>query len=143
MEDTRPPRDVLHGSRILPIILAFGVLGWIWMGVTAGGPLGIICFLFAVIFLVYLLGFTVRSIVFYDNYFSINYILRKRLVVNADVDFVSIEHVYRKGVRYEYVVARLRSGKKINIGGTSESVSEVYEKVKACESTNEEFLRGR
>src|SRR6185436_20817186 len=141
MEDTRPPRDVLHGSRLLPIILAFGCLGWIWGGVTTGGPLGIICLLFAGVFLVYLLFFTTRSITFYDNYFVIHYILRKRMVVNADVDFVSIEHFYRKGVRYEYVVARLRSGKKIKIGGTRESASEVYEKVKKCESTNEEFLR--
>ena len=105
--------------------------------------MGIICLLFAGIFLVYLLCFTVRSITFYGDSFLINYILRKRLVVNADVDYVSIEHVYRKGVRYEWVVARLRSGKEIKIGGTRESASEVYEKVKACEATNEEFLRGR
>jgi hypothetical protein len=38
---------------------------------------------------------------------------------------------------------RLRSGRKINFGSFNEGIDTVYQKLKACESTNEEFLRGR
>lgn len=64
-------------------------------------------------------------------------------VEHADIDFVSLEQVTRKGVTSHYVLVRLRSGRKITLGNLRESADEVYEKIKACESTNEAFLARR
>lgn len=110
---------------------------------SAQGELKALLFVGAGAFLVYLLLFEIQTIEIFHTYVSINYLCRKVRVEYADIDFVSLEQVTRKGVTSHYVLVKLRSGRKITLGNLRESADEVYEKIKACESTNEEFLARR
>jgi len=94
---------------------------------------------------VYVLFFQVHTIDFFPTYISLNYILRKRVIECADIDFVSMEtrRTNTGGIPWtvNYVRMKLRSGKKIDLFGFQDGL---YGKLKACESTNEQFLlRGR
>ena len=60
---------------------------------------------------------------------------------HRDIEFVSMEQFTNKGVTSNYVQLRLRNGKKIKVANLRESADEAYEKLKACESSNEEFLQ--
>lgn len=145
MEPNEAPTDVLHKSRLLTIILGMGFvcsLGLAFNTSAQGGTRGLL-FLGAGAFLVYLLFFEIQTIEIFPTYLSINYLCRKLRVAHADIDFVSLEQVTRKGVTSHYVLVKLRSGRKITLGNLRESADVVYDKVKACESTNEDFLARR
>ena len=145
MNPNEAPTDVLHKSRLLTVILGMGFvcsLGLAFNSPAQGGLKGAL-FLFAGAFLVYLLFFEIQTVEIFPTYISIKYLCRKVRVEHADIDFVSLEQVTRKGVTSHYVLVKLRSGRKITLGNLRESAEEVYEKIKACESTNEEFLAGR
>lgn len=143
------PLDVLHKSRSTTIALGFCVLMMIGVGVSSpfSGGFTTICFAIAGALVLGLLFFEIQTVEFFPTYISINYLLRKRRIERADIDFVSMETgtTNAGGVRrtYNYVQMKLRSGRKINFGKFNEGIDAVYQKLKACESTNEEFLQGR
>ena len=99
-------------------------------------------FLGAGLFLLYFLFFEIQTIEIFRTYLSINYICRKVLVEHRDIDNVSIQQTTRRGVRAKYIILRLRNGRKTTLGNLRESAEVVYAKLKACESTKEEFLQG-
>ena len=148
MDPNAAPLDVLHKSRVTTIAMAFCVLLFLWSTISlAFKGLGIIFFCLAALVVLYCLFFDVQTVEFFPTSISINYLLRKRRIERADIDFVSMETGTTRagGIprTYNYVQMRLRSGQKINFGSFQEGVDAVYQKLKACESTNEEFLRGR
>jgi hypothetical protein len=143
------PLDVLHKSRLTSMALGACVLLFVGAGVSVSfaGGLMMICFVFAGGLVIYALFFDIQTVEFFPTFISINYILRRRRIERADIDFVSMETgtTNAGGIRrtYNYVQMKLRSGRKINFGSFNEGLDAVYQKLKACESTNEEFLKGR
>jgi hypothetical protein len=146
MHPNAAPLDVLRKSRVMTIAMAFCVLLFLWSGISVSFNTGLqlICFAIVVLTLLGVLFFDIRTVEFFPTYISINYILRKRRIERADIDFVSMEtttrRVYGVPVSSNYVRVKLRSGRKIDLYGFQEGC---YAKLKACESTNEEFLKGR
>ena len=149
MDPNAAPLEVLHKSRVTTIAMAFCVLVFLWSGISVSfnSGLKLICFGVAALILLYSLFFDAQTVEFFPTYVSINCILRKRRIERADIDFVSMETrtTRASGIpqTYNYVQMRLRSGRKMNFGSFKEGVDAVYQKLKACESSNEEFLRGR
>lgn len=143
------PLDVIHKSRLNSIAIGIGCLSFLWFGtgMASGAVLRLICFGVAGLLLLYFLFLEVQTIEFFPTYLSINYLLRKRRIERADIDYVSMETgSSRTGgvpMKYNYVQMRLKNGRKINFGSFREGIDIVYEKLKACESTNEGFLKGR
>ncbi len=142
------PLDVLHKSRVMMIAMGLGVLLFLWTGISlAPNGLGIIFFCLVALVVLYSLFFDIQTVEFFPTYISINYLLRRRRIERADIDFVSMETGTTRagGIprTYNLVQMKLRSGRKINFGKFDEGIDAVYQKLKACESTNEEFLRGR
>jgi hypothetical protein len=145
MNPNEAPTDVLPKSRLFTIILGMGFVCFLALAFNRsveGGYKGLLL-LGAGAFLVYLLFFEIQTVEIFRTHISIKYLCRKVRVEHADIDFVSLEQVTRKGVTSHYVLVKLRSGRKITLGNLRESIDEVYEKSKACASTNEEFLAGR
>jgi hypothetical protein len=149
MHPNAAPLDVLRKSRVMTIAMAFCVLLFLWSGISVSFNRGLqlICFAVAALILLYSLFFDAQTVEFFPTYISINSILRKRRIERAVIDFVSMETGTTRvaGIprTYRYVQMRLRSGKKINFGSFKEGIDAVYQKLKACESTNEEFLKER
>lgn len=145
MNPNEAPTDVLHKSRLLTIVLGMGLVSCLWLAATsrADGAYKLLLILGAVLFLLYLLFFEIQTIELFPTYLSINYLCRKRRVEHCDIDHVSLEQITRKGVTSHYILLRLRNGRKITLGNLRESAEVVYEKLKGCESTNQEFLEGR
>jgi uncharacterized protein YlzI (FlbEa/FlbD family) len=145
MDPNEAPRDVFHKSRLLTIVLGFGFVSSLWLAFTTqlDGDLKIALVLVAGLFLLYVLSFEIQTMEIFPTYLSINYICRKRLIAHRDIEHVSMEQFTNKGVTSKYVLLRLRNGKKITVGNLRESADVVYEKLKACESSNEEFLQGQ
>lgn len=143
MDPNAAPRDVLHKSRLITVILGFGFVISLWLAFTTPltGVLKIALVLMAVLFLLYVLFFEIQTLEIFATYLSINYICRKRLIAHRDIEYVSMEQFTNKGVTSHYVLLRLGNGKKIKVGNLRESADVVYEKLKACESSNEEFLQ--
>lgn len=143
MNPNEAPRDVLHKSRLITIILGFGFVSSLWLAFTIplDGTLRIALLLGAGLFLLYILFFEIQTIEIFPTYLSIDYICRKTLIAHRDIEFVSIEQFTNKGVTSKYVLLRLRNGRKIKLGNLRESADVVYEKLKACESSNEEFIQ--
>jgi len=143
MNPNEAPRDVFHKSRLLTIILGFGFVLSLWMAYTIplDGTLRIALVLMAVSFLLYGLLFEIQTVEIFPTYLSIKYLCRTRLIAHADIEHVSMEQFTNKGVTSKYVRLRLRNGKKITVGNLREDPETVYEKLKACESSNEEFLQ--
>jgi hypothetical protein len=143
MNPNEAPRDVLHKSRLLTIILVFGFVLSLWFPFTIqlDGTLRIAMVLMAVGFLLYVLFFEIQRIEMFPTYLSIKYLCRKSLIAHRDIEYVSMEQFTNKGVTSHYVLLRLRSGRKIKVGNLSEDAETVYRKLKACESSNEEFLQ--
>ena len=143
------PLDVLHKSRLTTIAFGFCILMMISIGVSASFSTGLmmICFVIAGGLVLGLLFFDIQTVEFFPTHISINYILRRRRIEGADIDFVSMETrtTNAGGIprTYNYVQMKLRSGRKINFGKFNEGIDAVYQKLKASESTNEEFLRDR
>ena len=143
------PLDVLHKSPLTSIALGVCVLMLVGMGISvAPNPVLMpASFVLAGGLAFYALFFDIQTVEFFPTYISLNSILRKRRLERADIDFVSMETGTTRagGISrtYNYVQMRLRSGRKINFGSFNEGIDAVYQKLKACESTNEEFLRGR
>jgi hypothetical protein len=146
MDPNAAPLDTIHKPRRMVIAMAFCVLLFLWAGISVSFSPGLqlICFAIVALTLLYSLFFDIQKVEFFPTYVSINSILRKRRIERADIDFVSMEtttrRVYGIPVSSNYVRVKLRSGRKIDLYGFQEGV---YAKLKACESTNEEFLRGR
>jgi len=65
------------------------------------------------------------------------------LIGHADIESVDIRQTTRRGVSAKYIILRLRNGRKITVGNLRESAEVVYAKLKECESTNEDFLKGQ
>jgi hypothetical protein len=149
MDPNAAPLDVLHKSALTSIALDVCVLMLVGMGISvAFSPvLMTASFVLAGGLAWYALFFDIQTVEFFPTYISLNSILRKRRLERADIDFVSMETGTSRagGISrtYNYVQMRLRSGRKINFGSFNEGIDAVYRKLKACESTNEEFLRGR
>ena len=143
MDPNAAPRDVLHKSRLITIVLGFGFVTSLWLAFTTplDGALKIALVLMAGGFLLYVLFFEIQTLEIFPTYLSINYICRKRLIAHRDIEYVSMEQFTNKGVTSKYVLIRLRTGRKIKVGNLRESADVVYEKLKACESSNEEFLQ--
>lgn len=142
MSPADAPTDVLHKSRLLTIILGMGFVCSLSLAFNNSfeGGFKVLLLLIAGAFLVYLLFFEIQTVEIFPTYMSINYLCRKVRVEHADIDYVSLEEIIRKGVTSHYVLVKLRGGRKITLGNLRESAEEVYAKVQACESTNEEFL---
>ena len=149
MDPNAAPLDVIHKSRLMSIVIVLCVLLFLWTAFSLAFSAGlqIIFFGLAGLTLFYFLFFDIQRVEFFPTYISINYVLRKRRIERADIDFVSLETGRTRSggisTTYNYVQVRLRSGRKINFGSFKEGIDAVYQKLKACESTNEEFLRGR
>jgi hypothetical protein len=149
MDSTAAPLDVLHKSRLTTIALGACALLFAGAGISVSFSVGLmtICLVFAGALVLYGLFFDIQTVEFFPTYISLNSILRKRRIERADIDFVSMETQTTNagGIRrtYNYVQMKLRSGRKINFGSFDEGIDAVYQKLKACESTNEEFLKGR
>jgi hypothetical protein len=143
MDPNAAPRDVLHKSRLLTIILGFGFVGSLSLAFTSGldGTLKIALLLLAGCFLLYVLFFEIQTIEIFPSYISINYLCRKRLIAHRDIEYVSMEQFTNKGVTSNYVLLRLRNGSKMTVGNLRESADVTYQKLKPCESSNEEFLQ--
>jgi hypothetical protein len=143
MNPNEAPRDVLHKSRVITIILGFGFVTSLWLAFTIqlDGTLRIAVVLMAGLFLLYGLLFEIQTIEIFPTYLSIKYLCRKTLIAHRDIEYVSMEQTTHKGVTSNYVLMRLRSGRKIKVGNLRESADVVYEKLKACESSNGEFLQ--
>ena len=144
MNPNEAPIDVLHKSRLLSIVLGMGFVSCLWLAATIpiNKQLRYMLFLGAGLFLLYFLFFEIQTIEIFRTYLSINYICRKVLVEHRDIDNVSIQQTTRRGVRAKYIILRLRNGRKTTLGNLRESAEVVYAKLKACESTKEEFLQG-
>ncbi len=97
--------------------------------------------LVAVLFLLYVLFLEIQTIKIFTTYLSINYICRKSLIAHRDIEYVSMERFTNKGVTSHYVLMRLRNGRKIKVGNLRESAEVVYEKLKACASSNDALLQ--
>lgn len=143
MNPNAGPYEPLRKSWFSTVTFASAALGFLWLGTSVRTTLMLqfLCLTAAAGFALFLVFFEVQSVEFFPTYLSINYILRKRLVDHADIEFVSLETGSNRGVTYHYVQMRLRDGMKIKLSGFKEDVEDVYERIKACESSNEEFLR--
>lgn len=143
MDPNEAPRAVLHKSRLLTTILGFGFVSSLWLAFATqiDGALKSALILVAGLFLLYVLFFEIQTIEIFPTYLSINYICRKRLIAHRDIESVSMKNFTNKGVTSKYVQLRLRNGEKITVGNLRESADVVYEKLKACESSNEEFIQ--
>ena len=149
MDPNAAPLDAIHKSRLMSIVIVLCVLLFLRTAFSLAFSSGLqmIFFGLAGLTLFYFLFFDIQRVEFFPTYISISYVLRKRRIERADIDFVSMEtSTTRSGGisrTYNYVQMRLRSGRKINFGSFKEGIQTVYGKLKAYESTNEEFLRGR
>jgi hypothetical protein len=149
MNPNAAPLDVLHKSRLTSIALGACALLFAGAGISVSFSVGLmtICLVFAGALVLYGLFFDIQTVEFFPTHILINSILRKRRFERADIEFVSMETGTTRagGISrtYHYVQMRLRSGRKINFGSFNEGIDAVYQKLKACESTNEEFLIGR
>ena len=143
MNQNEAPTDVFHKSRLLTIILGFGFVTSLWLAFTSqlDVTLRIALVLMAGLFVLYVLFFEIQTIEIFPTYLSIKYLCRTRLIAHRDIEYVSMEQTTRKGVTSHYVLIRLSSGRKITVGNLRESADVVYQKLKACESSNEEFLQ--
>ena len=145
MGHNEAPRDVLHKSRLITIILGFGFVSSLWLAFTTplDGTPKIALVLGAGLFLLYFLFFEIQTIEMFPTYLSINYICRKRLIAHRDIEYVSMEQFTNKGVTSKYVMLRLRNGRKVTVGNLRESADVTYQKLKACESSNDDFLQAQ
>ena len=146
MNPNEAPVDVLHKSRLFSIILVMGFVIWLWLATQVKGGLRLMVALGAGGYLLYFLFFEIQKVEIFRTYLSIKYRCRKVRVEHAEIDNVSIEQTSRTGrstVTGRYIILRLKSGRRIRLGNLRDSADVVYEKLKACESTNEEFLSGR
>jgi len=149
MDPNAAPLDAIHKSRWMSIVLVLCALLLLRTAFSLAFSPGLqmIFFGLAGLTLLYVLFFDIQRVELFPTYILISYLLRKRHIERADIDFVSMEtRTTRSGGisrTYYYVQVRLRSGRKINFGSFKEGIDAVYQKLKACESTNEEFLRGR
>ena len=149
MDPNAAPLDAIHKSRFMSIAIVFCGLLFLWTAFSLAFSSGLqmIFFALAGLTLVYILFFDIQRVEFFPTWISINYVLRKQRIERAEIEFVSMETgTTRSGGiprTYQYVQVRLRSGRKINFGSFKEGIDAVYQKLKASESTNEEFLRDR
>ncbi len=146
MDPNAAPLDTLHKSRRTLVLIALCVLLFVGLGISDNfdAVMPVMCFVVAGGLILAYLFFDIQTVEFFPTYISLNYILRKRRIERADIDFVSLEtRTTKDGGTYSYVQMKLRSGRKINFGTFKEGTDAVYQKLKACESTNEEFLQGR
>lgn len=145
------PITVLHKSRLLAIVfrvgflifLAYGISNWFSRNSFYLFPMAA-----AGIFGLYFLFLEIQTVSFHDSYLSINYLLRKRRIVHGDIDYVSFEErqSWNSTIgshRSAFVSMRLKNGRTIRLSGFQEGDQILYQQIKACESTNAEFLRRR
>ena len=146
MSPNETPIDVLHKSRLFSTILVMGFVIFLLLAAQVKGGLGLILAFCAGGYLVYFLFFEIQKIEIFRNYLSIKYRCRKVRVEQSEIDNVSIERTTRTSrstVTGRYIILRLKGGRRIRLGNLRESADVVYEKLKACGSNSEEFLRGR
>jgi len=149
MDPNAAPLGTLHRSRGILILLGFAAFMCLILALNfrTFGPLSLILVAIPVLAVMYCLFFQVQSVEFFPTSISLNSILRKRRIEHVDVDFVSMEerrtNAGGMSGTVKYVRVKLRSGRKIDLSGFQEPIETVYQKLKECESTNEEFLRGR
>jgi hypothetical protein len=141
MNPNEAPTAVFHKSRLLTVVLGFGFVSSLGLAFTSqpDGGLQSVLVLAAGLFLLYVLFFEIQTLEIFPTYLSLNYICRKRLIAHRDIESVSMKQFTNKGVTSKYVQLRLRDGRKITVGNLREEAELVYEKLKACESGNEEF----
>jgi hypothetical protein len=143
------PLDAIHKRRLMSIAIVLCGLLFLWTAFSLAFSVGVqmIFFGLAGLTFVYVLFLDIQRVEFFPTYISINYVLRQEAIERAVIEFVSMETgTTRSGGiprTYNYVQMRLRNGRKINFGSFKEGIDAVYQKLKACESTNEEFPRGR
>lgn len=147
MDTNYNSRRVFHRSTLTAVGL--GVIGLFFLCGTVGALASrspyTIFLLGAFLFTLLAARFEVRTVTFHDRYVIVDYYLwRKLLIECGDIEHVSIEEKRSsKSIPYEVVCMRLRDGKKISMTGFKEGNQAFYEQLKACESTNEEFLKPR
>ncbi len=99
----------------------------------------------ALFIIVYFFFLEVQAIELFPAHLLLKYPLRKRRLERVDIDFVSLEvrTSTNRGVTstQRFVRLKLRSGGKIDLAGFQVDIDTAYQKLKAYESTNEEFLR--
>ncbi len=136
-------------SRRMLILIGFAAFMTLMSALSFStfGAMAIVFLAITIVAIVFGLFFQVQSIDFFPACISINYILRKRRIDRTDIDFVSLEERRTNAGgsprTVNYVQVKLRSGTKIDLSGFQEDIHTAYQKLKACESNNEDFLRGR
>jgi hypothetical protein len=147
MNPNEAPIHVLHKTRLTSIIYGMAVVSWLWLASYSQGQLRLILVLGAGLILLYFLFFEIQTIKIFPTYLSINYICRTLQIEHSDIDYVSKEHMNQwvngVPVTTKYVNLMLKNGRKIRLAGLREGAAVVYETLKAWESTNEDFLKGR
>jgi hypothetical protein len=149
VDPNAPPLDTVRMRRGTVILLGFAAFICLVSAFSfqSFGVMTLIFLAIPVLAIGYCLFFQAQAIEFFPTWIQINYLLRRRRLERGDIDFVSLEEYTSntRGIRTttKYVRLKLRNGRKIDLSGFQDDIGSVYQKLKACESTNEEFLKGR
>jgi len=149
MDPNAAPLDVLQRSRLRTLVM--GVSAFCCVSVAFSfryfNGMSFVFIAIAILIVAYFLFLEVQAIELFPTCLVFKYLLRKRRIERVDIDFVSMETrtSRSRGITstHQFVRLKLRSGRSINLEGFQVDLQTAFEKLKAYESTNEEFLRDR